>query len=105
MDDVVIRTVHIRDHHLRSFMVRAAKSPCFQGEPIFPWSFQLELFYTVIIPTRIHRVQISHFSGSFTIFSRFVYFSRHLLLIIQVKRYVHEKVFKKDPEITNCVVE
>ena len=39
-----------------------------KGEPIFPWSFQMDLFSTIIIPTTMHRIQNLHYLAVFTIF-------------------------------------
>ena len=86
MDNVVIDTLHKPDHQLWSFMVREAKIAMLsRGTHIFPWSFQLDLFYMINMPTRMHHAQISQFSGSFIVFGLFCVLSRSFVLIIQVR--------------------
>ena len=88
------------------FSGSTAKLPCFGGEPIFPWSFQLDVFSTIITPTRMHPAKnLTFFQACLPYLVLFVYFLGLLCLYFKVERSVHEKVFKKDSKICNCVVE
>ena len=67
----------------------------FKRSPYFIGHFNLNYFICSSYPLEYTVCKFHIFSGSFTIFSLFVYFSMHLLLIIQVQTFCTWKGVQK----------
>ena len=70
----------------------------FKGNRYFHGPFNLNNFLRSSYPLEYTISKFHIFSGSFTIFSLFVNFFRHLLLIIQVRTFCTWKCVQKGPE-------